>query len=100
MAVVSSIAGRRQAQRVSQPDTARLLQQAVPRPRSAEMSTGGDTPQPATASAVDAPNLAVSGGTLDPGVLEALQAAVRQEVKAAIQRGDTTRRRYNALDTE
>ena len=54
------------------------------------MSTGGDTPQPATAptaSAVDAPNLAVSGtsgGTLDPGVLEALRAAVRQEVRAAL----------------
>ena len=43
-------------------------------------------PQPATAptaSAVDAPNLGTSGGTLDPGVLEALRAAVRQ-VRAAL----------------
>ena len=51
------------------------------------MSIGGDTPQPATAptaSAVDAPVSGTSGGTLDPGVLEALRAAVRQEVRAAL----------------
>ena len=53
----------------------------------AEMSTGDDTPQPVTAPTAtgdDAPNLAVSGGTLGPGVLEATQAAVHQEVRAAL----------------